>query len=312
MQKILNSLVTYAMDLQLFAEGGSDAGSTGETGVTGTVAESQPGENNRTAGAQSTPETDGQTAAESVKEGTVNQPKDRKAEFQKLIKGEFKDVYDENVQAIVRNRLKEADKITKVYHELSPTLEMLSNRYGIPISDTEALNKAIEDDNAFYEEEAYKMGISVDQLKATRKLELENTLLRREKDEFKKRQDADRIYSEWVKQAEGLKSVYPSFDLNNELQNEMFVQLIQTPAIDIRTAYEVIHKDEIIPAAMQFTAKQVEEKIANKIASGGSRPAENGNVAQSASLTVRDVSNLTYEQMDEINARLQRGEKVKL
>lgn len=312
MQNILNSDVVYAMDLQLFAEGGSDTGSVGETGVTGTAAESQSGENNRTAGEQSTPETDGQTAAESVKEETEHQPKDKKAEFKKLIQGEFKEAYDENVQAIVRNRLKEAEKITKAYHALSPTLEMLSNRYGIPVTDSEALNKATQDDNAFYEEEAYKMGISVDQLKATRKLELENTLLRQQMEESRKKQDADRIYSDWLKQAEGVKSVYPSFDLNNELQNELFVQLIQTPAIDLRTAYEVIHKDEIIPAAMQFTAKQVEEKIANKIASGGSRPAENGNGAGSASLTVRDVSQLTYEQMDEINARLQRGEKVVL
>ena len=113
-----------------------------------------------------------------------------------------------------------------------------------------------------------------------------------------------------MQQADSLKAVYPTFDLNAEVENPQFRQLLRS-GIDVRTAYEVIHKDEIIPAAMQFTAKTVEQKIANKIASGGSRPAENGMANQGAATVKSDVSKLTRADREEIIRRVQRGEKIR-
>ena len=78
----------------------------------------------------------------------------------------------------------------------------------------------------------------------------------------------------------------------------------------VRTAYEVIHKDEIIPAAMHMTAKTVEQKLTNKIIAGGARPSENGNSSQGASVTKSDVSQLTKADRAEIARRVARGEKI--
>ena len=72
----------------------------------------------------------------------------------------------------------------------------------------------------------------------------------------------------------------------------------------------MIHKDEIIPAAMQFTAKAVEQKLTNKIIANGARPAENGNSSQGASVTKSDVSQLTKADRAEIARRVARGEKI--
>ena len=107
-----------------------------------------------------------------------------------------------------------------------------------------------------------------------------------------------------------MKSVYPSFDLRAELQNPRFTDLLRNN-VDVRTAYEVIHKDEIIPAAMQFTARTVEQKLTNKVIANGARPVENGNSSQSATVVKSDVSQLSKADIAEINRRVARGEKIK-
>jgi hypothetical protein len=112
-----------------------------------------------------------------------------------------------------------------------------------------------------------------------------------------------------MKQAESTKQIYPSFDLRAEMQNPKFIDLLRSN-IDVRTAYEVIHKDDIIAGAMQFTAKTVEQKLTNKIIAGGARPSENGNSSQGASVTKSDVSALTKADRDEIARRVARGEKI--
>ena len=112
-----------------------------------------------------------------------------------------------------------------------------------------------------------------------------------------------------MEQAESAKQVYPSFDLRAEMQNPKFVDLLRSN-IDVRTAYEVIHKDDIIAGAMQFTAKKVEQNITNKIIANGARPSENGNSSQGASVTKSDVSALTKADRAEIARRVARGEKI--
>lgn len=112
-----------------------------------------------------------------------------------------------------------------------------------------------------------------------------------------------------MKQSEALKGVYPNFDLNLELQNGKFVDLIKNN-VDVRTAYEVVHKDEIIPAAMKFTADKVKQQISNSIIANGARPTENGINSQSSALVKPDVSMLTKEDRAEIIRRVAKGEKI--
>lgn len=305
MSKIIKFL---HLNLQLFAEGGD--GGTGEGTANGvSVGASLPTLNvdknplaNVKYGKQETVQTD--TVQENVAE-TV----DRNAEFEKLIKGEYKDLYDARVQDTVQRRLKGSKETVDKYNALTPTLEILARKYGVDASDVSALNKAIEEDDTYFEDEALEKGITVEQLKSIRKMERENAELKRAMQEQNIKQNADKFYATMMNQADALKNVYPGFNIEAELQNPKFYDLIKNN-VDVRTAYEVIHKDEIIPAAMQFTAKQVEQKLTNKIIAGGARPMENGISSQSSAVVKSDVSQLSKEDMAEINRRVARGERI--
>ena len=305
--------IPMVLDLQLFAEGAS--GGDGGTGAEGATGASATAAVSQTKGVKSNPLADVVYGKQPTEETTPaaevveNPTEDRNAKFEALIKGEYKDLYDQRMQDTVQKRLKSSKETVDKYNALAPTLEVLAKKYGVDASDIEALNKAIEEDDSYYEQEALEKGITVEQLKEIRKMEKENADLKRQMEEQNRRENANKVYSQWMEQAESTKQVYPSFDLRAEMQNPKFVDLLRSN-IDVRTAYEVIHKDDIIAGAMQFTAKTVEQKIANKIIAGGARPAENGNSSQGASVTKSDVSTLTKADRDEIARRVARGEKI--
>ena len=285
------NLFLMTLDLQLFAEGGDGGtGSEGATGETGTAAVSQT----------SITDADGTTATNI----------DREAEFEKLIKGEYKDLYDSRMQDTIQKRLKGQKETVEKYEALAPTLETLAKKYGVDVSDISALNKAIEEDDAYYEEEALEKGVTVEQLKQFKKMERENAELKKLRDEQNAKQAAEQKVASWMEESKQVKAIYPQFDLKGELQNPKFVDLLRVPGVDVRTAYELTHKDEIIAGAMQFTAKTVEKKIADKIAANGARPTENGLNSQSASLTKSDVSQLSKADILDIQRRVARGEKI--
>ncbi len=312
-----HSKIIPMCSLQLFAEGGGAAGGgagdggTG-SGVTGAAAVPQA------KGVKAGPLADVKygiqeeraPAAEVQTEQTTEKP-DRNAEFEKLIRGEYKDLYDARVQDTVQKRLRSTKETVEKYTALFPVLEMLAQKYGISDpGDAQALAKALNDDNNFWEELASQRGMSVLQLKQVLTMERENADLRRQMQEKTQREQADQLYASWLTQGEQMKAVYPSFDLKAEMGNTKFQELLRS-GIDVRTAYEVVHKDEIIPAAMQFTAKTVEQKIAKSIASGASRPTENGNSAQVAAVVKNDVTKLTRADRQEIARRVARGEKIR-
>lgn len=297
-----------SINLRLFAEGGDTGGNGATTGVTeGAAVPQTKGAKNPLADVKYGIQEEAQAAAVQEEADTVP---DRNAEFDRLIKGEYKDLYDAKVQDTVQKRLKSTKETVEKYNALTPTLEILSKKYGVDASDIDALNKAIEDDDAYYEEEALEKGISVQQLKEVRRMERENADLKRQMQERETQENANRLYAAWMQQADAMKGVYPSFDLEAEMQNQRFIDLLRSN-IDVRTAYEVLHKDEIIPAAMQFTAQKVEQQLTNKIIANGSRPVENGIKSQSAAQIKSDVSQLTKADRAEINRRVARGEKIR-
>jgi hypothetical protein len=243
-------------------------------------------------------------------DGTTATKIDRNAEFEKLIKGEYKDLYDARVKETVQKRLKSTKETVDKYNSLTPMLETLGKKYGVDSTDAEALIKAIDEDDSFYEQEALEKGITVEALKEIKKMERENATLKRQMDELNAKENADRQVAAWMQEAESVKAIYPSFDLGVELQNPKFIDLLNVPGVDVRTAFELTHKDDIIAGAMQFTAKTVEKKLANKIMANGSRPAENGMNSQAASLTKSDVSQLSKEDILDIQRRVARGERI--
>lgn len=302
-------------DIQLFGEGagggdgGTGAGAAGATPAGQTAAAPvQPQK-----GVKSNPLADvkygkQEEAVPAAGEQTV-QADDRKAKFEALIKGEYKDLYDERIQDTIQKRLKGQAEIVGKYNSLSPVLDLLESKYGVNAGDAEALAKAIEEDESFYEDEALERGLTVAQVKEIRKMQRENAQLKAQMERVNTKEQADRLYAAWMEQSEQVKQIYPSFDLQTELQNEQFRALLRSN-VPIQTSFEVLHKDEIIPAAMNVTAKKIQEKTANDIRSGQRRPAEGAMGGRSAVVTKSDVSQLTKADRAEINRRVARGEKI--
>lgn len=273
---------------------------------------------------QSAPE--GQDTPTSAQAGpgttvTSNVDAARKAEFDKLIKGDYKDLYDASVQRNINARFKEMDSLrtkSERLDALDPILTMLAQKYGVDGTDADALAKAIEDDDSYYEEEALAKGLTVEQLKNIKKLERENESFRRAAQEQQRRQNADRIYALWQQQSEECKLAYPNFDLQREVDPqqsptaERFLSLLKS-GVDVKTAYTVIHMDDIMSGAMQYTAQQISQKTVNDIMARGIRPAENGAKSTGATTVVKtDPTKFTKKDREEISRRVARGEIITL
>ena len=301
----------FDLNLQLFAEGGEGAGTgaEGATGVSEAAAGSQiKGEkNNPLANVKYGKQAE--VVAPAAEEAKETVTVDRNAEFEKLIKGEYKDLFDAKMQDTIRKRLKSNEETVNKYNSLTPTLERLAKKYGTDPSDIEAINKAIDDDSSLWEEEALEHGMTVNQYKEFRQMKRENDTLKAAVAQREKQEQASAQYGEWMKQAETTKGVYSQFDMNTELKNPKFVELLNSN-VDVKTAYEVIHMHEIIPSAMQFAAQTTKQQVVNSVVSGSKRPSEGGMKSNSAAVVKSDVSQLSRADREEIIRRVQRGEKI--
>ena len=308
-----HNLFSERINLQLFAEGGegSGTGADGANGVTAGVPSLQTkGAKNPLADVKYGIQEEVQTAnAPKTDDGNLA-TEDRNARFEALIKGEFKDLYDAKMQDTIQKRLKGSKETVDKYNELTPTLEMLARKYGVDASDIKALNKAIEEDDTYYEEEAVEKGVTVEQLKTIRKMERENAELKRQMEEQTNKERAERDVAEWMKQAEQAKHSFPNLDLGEELKNPQFINLLRS-GVGVETAYFAMHHRELVPQAMQYTAKAVEQKLTNKVIANGARPTENGISSQASVVVKSDVSQLSKADRAEIIRRVARGEKIK-
>jgi hypothetical protein len=297
------------------ADGGTTA--SGATGVTETAAVSQkkgvksnPLANVKYGKQESAQTADVQEESTAANEKTVVESKpDRNAEFEALIKGDYKDLYDAKVASIVQQRLKGSKEIESKFNALSPVLDILGQKYGVDPTDVEALNKAIQEDDSYYADEAMSKGMSVEELKRIKKIERENAEFRKAERERTERAGQKKVYAEWLKQADAAKQIYPSLDLATEAKNPNFMALLKN-GIDVGTAYMVIHKDEVIPAAMQFAAQTAQKSLANNLMTNKARPVENGNSSQSAPIVKSDVSQLNRKDLAEIRRRVANGERI--
>lgn len=120
---------------------------------------------------------------------------------------------------------------------------------------------------------------------------------------------ADRQYARWMESAAQTKEVYPDFDLRAELKNPAFSRMLRS-GVDVKTAFEVLHKDEIIPAAMQYAARTVESKLASAYASASLRPRENGVDSSGAVVIGSSVASLSRRDIADIARRVERGERI--
>ena len=174
----------------------------------------------------------------------------------------------------------------------------------------EMMEKAFDADDAWMEDQAAEKGMSLDTFKLVQKLEADAK--RRERQDAMELEERQRRagFERLVQQAEEAKTVYPGFDLATEINNPAFVRLTSN-GVDARTAFEVIHKDEILGSSMQYAAQTAAQKVAASVQAGQRRPQENGLGGNSPAVTrITDPRTMTKAQREELKRRVARGDKV--
>lgn len=232
----------------------------------------------------------------------------RKA-FQDLVNGEYKDIYTEETQRIIDRRFRETRNLEQQVGQYQPVIDMLMQRYKIGDGDMGKLSQAIENDNAYWSEAAEEAGMSVEQYKQFQKLQRENEALLRQQRQRQNDQRAQQQLQRWYGEAEQVKGVYPSFDLNAEVKNPQFLSMLRA-GVPVQHAYEVVHMAEIKAGVAAMQAKATEKQVVDGIRAKGARPQENGTTSQSAFTIKDDVSKLSKKERAEIARRVARGEHI--
>lgn len=253
----------------------------------------------------------GQVAADQTGSDTTQvateEKEDLDADFEALIKGKYKAQYDARFQQGINARHKDYMQNKQQLESLNPMLDMLKEKYGV--SDVKDLQKAIMDDDSYYEEEAMERGLTVEQLKYMKQMERENKAYKaREQESIQEQMQREKIEG-WLRQEAQFKQKAPDFSLREELANPEFERLLAA-GVNVETAFNVIHQDEIMRGAMNYTAKKAVEKTVNDIKARGMRPSENGLGTTATEPKRKTVGEMTGEEILEMANKAKKGEKI--
>lgn len=186
-----------------------------------------------------------------------------KEEFERLIKGPYKEAFNSRVQGIINQRFKEKKKA-----EAEAESSAENKTASIPDS-TQEINAAKDGGQNFSPTAPELM----------------------------------------TRAAELVAMGYSSFDLSKELENPTFKALLKG-GVDMLTAYQAIHFDEIMDSSVRFGAETAAKQMADSIRFKAGRPGENGLLDRTGFGTRRGVSSLTPEKRRELARKTMMGEKI--
>jgi hypothetical protein len=197
-------------------------------------------------------------------------------------------------------------------NKLQPALEALITKHGLESGDLDGLVKKITDDDSLYEDEALERGIPVETLKEMKALERQSKEYQRMQAENQQRQLMQAHFQKLSEQANEARQLYPGIDLRQELANPTFARLTHpSVGIDVRTAYEIAHRDEIQPRAMAAVAQQTQQKMSASVQAGASRVSENGLKPSGGAVSLSDdPRNWSRAERQKIAERARRGERI--
>ena len=262
-------------------------------------------------GGEGSAATGAEAAAPETTEGQKAEqtPEEREKAFNDMINGDFRDLFDARMQKALKERVGEVKQLQQQLQQQNDVIGLVAKKYGISTDKMGDIREALESDDVFWEEAAADQGMTVDSYKKMVKLEAENEALHKAREEAERKNQKDAVFQKWDREAEELKRMYPQFDLQSEIQDKRFLDLMGA-GIDMRTIYETLHHDEILPALMQQTAKAATKQQAAAARSGQMRPAENGMSSRPAAQTVKDPAKMTKEERQEYARRAARGEII--
>ncbi len=233
-----------------------------------------------------------------------------KPTFDELIEGDYKEDFNKKMQSIVQNRIKNVKGSEESLRALEPVLQSLAEKYGVEDStDIKSLVEAFTNDDSLYEEEAQERGIDVETLKNIKKLERQNAEFAREMERRERETENAQAWQEVLRQAEEAKEIYPNLDIKEEMQNDDFAHLVAVN-VPVKTAFEVVHHDELQAMSAKVIADQTARRVANSVKANRKRVGEGQGTTPV--VVKKDFTKLTDEERDDVYERVMAGEEIYL
>ena len=330
------------MDLQLFAEGGEGgAVETVGAGATGGGAESSAagaatfntgdtlGNGQQVQNAQVAAELNrqmrrhpelrqvyGQKPQQAPKDNAAAQPAEKtiQEKWDELKKGEYKELYGQDVQRAIQDRLKNHADLQKQLDALQPIIDAGRKIYGT--EDNAALLEAMNNDERLVqreEEEAEAAGMTVEALRTIRKLEEDNRRHTQKEQEDIQNQMLHNHYQKLVQQGEAMKQLFPEFDLQTELQNPQFLRLTSPEVgLSVEAAFYAMHGKNVAAESMRAGMERAQKQMSQTIRAQGMRPVEGAahGQGQPAAQAPMDFRSMTRAERERFRSQVKNGRVV--
>lgn len=235
------------------------------------------------------------------------------ADAQETGKTQGKSYTDQDVQKIVGQRVGKLNQQLQTHQQTlqaqQPIIDLLMKRFNV--TDASQLHDALMNNEHLWEDEAARKGKDWEDVRdsyarSTREEQLQSRIR-----ELENQQHANETLQKWSQEAEVLKQTFPDFDLETEIENEEFAQLLQS-GIPMGAAYKATHIDDIMRNAITYTYKTAQQQTADTIRARGMRPVENGMTGGAGVISKPDVNTWTRADREAAERQARSGRKVYL
>lgn len=264
---------------------------------------------------------EGETGEGKQAEKKAADPAEKRRAFGQLMQGEYAAEFEEAMQRAAQVAAQNIQNNPQV----KALMDALGEAYGVDTSSPDglaALTDAVKNgkvkNDAYYETIAAEKGISVKTAREMDRMEGELQRANAEKQRAEQmraaaehQQRVAAVQAQWQAEAERLQQKYPSFALDEVLNNPAVADMIRR-GIGLEAAYRAAYFDQLMENQTALTAKQVEQGVTARIQQRGQRPTENGVRPGGAAETKVDVEHMTRAQRAELARRARRGERIVL
>ena len=228
-------------------------------------------------------------------------------EFERLIKGPYKDAYTRRTQNMINRRFRETKELEAFRDRAGKLIDALSEHFGVE-GDIESIMGALDGVKSAPVPAAGDGGAPAPAPRETEEdagAEHAARMISRAKAVLGTAAE----YGKFTREAEDMKKIYPSFDLEKECRDPRFTKLAAA-GLGIRGAYEAVHHNELLAGAMQYAADRVFEAARSGVGSASLRPEENGTAGEAAHPARRGAASLSEKEIMNILKRVERGERI--
>lgn len=251
---------------------------------------------------------EGQATAQSAED-----PKDRQARFNTMIKGEFKAEYQKSVEQAVKSRFGDIAAIRRQNKAMAPLLDLLSQKYNLDATDVKGITEALVADKQMFAAEAMRLGMDPEAYAYKMQLDMYKRSQERESAEQAEERRRNELVQRWADETPRVREKYPDFDLLAAMSDDRFMQLLTSNLnLSVLDAYEMRFRDEITAQAVRKAQESAVVQTVSTIQAQGSRPAENGTGSQGAPVIAsRPPSQWSKEERERIGRDALRGKRYK-